>query len=140
MSAILTERLSVAPAWRQPALVLGLLMLALLLLYRETATAMVAIWTRSDTFAHLSDNRLATGVDHLVYGWVFFGVVIMVMFMIGARWSEPDAPVSQVAAATDAGARVATWNVVFVPALAALVVMSLPHIGLMAARQQVTEA
>ena len=39
---------------------------------------------------HLSGNKLAAGVDHLVYGWLFFGVVIMLMFIIGARWSEPD--------------------------------------------------
>jgi len=37
---------------------------------------------------HLSGNKLAAGVDHLIYGWVFFGIVIMVMFMIGARWAE----------------------------------------------------
>lgn len=37
---------------------------------------------------HLSGNKLAAGVDHLIYGWVFFGVVIMLMFFIGARWSE----------------------------------------------------
>ncbi len=39
---------------------------------------------------HLSGNRLAVGVDHLVYGWVFFGVVILAMFWIGARWREDD--------------------------------------------------
>ena len=39
---------------------------------------------------HFSGNKIATGVDHLIYGWVFFGVVIMLMFMIGARWAEPD--------------------------------------------------
>lgn len=38
---------------------------------------------------HLSNNKLAVGVDHLVYGWVFFGIVIVIMFMIGMRWSEP---------------------------------------------------
>ena len=37
---------------------------------------------------HLSGNKLAVGVDHLIYGWVFFGIVIMAMFAIGARWSE----------------------------------------------------
>lgn len=55
----------------------------------------VANWLRAYMIVmlgHLSDNRIATGVDHLVYGWVFFGVVIMIMFMIGARWSEPDRP------------------------------------------------
>lgn len=38
---------------------------------------------------HISGNKLAVGVDHLIYGWVFFGVVITIMFGIGMRWSEP---------------------------------------------------
>lgn len=37
---------------------------------------------------HLSGNKLAVGVDHLIYGWLFFGVVIMLMFIIGARWAD----------------------------------------------------
>lgn len=37
---------------------------------------------------HLSGNKLAAGVDHLIYGWVFFGVVILLMFMIGAKWAD----------------------------------------------------
>ncbi len=37
---------------------------------------------------HLSDNRLAAGVDHLIYGWVFFGMVMLLMYWIGARWRE----------------------------------------------------
>lgn len=51
----------------------------------------VANWLRAYMIVmlgHLSGNKLAAGVDHLIYGWVFFGVVIMIMFMIGARWSE----------------------------------------------------
>jgi len=39
---------------------------------------------------HYSGGTIATGVDHLIYGWVFFGIVIVIMFAIGARWSEPD--------------------------------------------------
>lgn len=39
---------------------------------------------------HLSDMRLATGVDHLIYGWVFFGVVMLIVFSIGAIWREPE--------------------------------------------------
>lgn len=39
---------------------------------------------------HLSGNKLAAGVDHLIYGWVFFGIVIATMFVIGMRWAEPD--------------------------------------------------
>ncbi|MBV5298094.1 MAG: exosortase A [Rhodoferax sp.] len=39
---------------------------------------------------HLSGNKLATGVDHLIYGWLFFGIVILLMFMVGAHWAEPE--------------------------------------------------
>jgi exosortase A len=43
---------------------------------------------------HVSDNKLATGVDHLVYGWAFFGIVILGLFWLGARWQEPEDVVS----------------------------------------------
>ena len=61
------------------------------------AVPIVANWLRAYMIVmlgHLSGNRLAVGVDHLVYGWVFFGLVIGVMFMIGARWSQPSEPPS----------------------------------------------
>ena len=38
--------------------------------------------------AHLSNMRLALGVDHLVYGWVFFGFVMLLLFSVGSRWQE----------------------------------------------------
>ncbi len=59
------------------------------------AAPIVANWLRAYLIVmlgHVSDNKLAAGADHLVYGWAFFGIIIMVMFMIGARWSEPDLP------------------------------------------------
>ncbi len=37
---------------------------------------------------HLSNMQLAVGVDHLVYGWVFFGLVMMLLFWIGSYWRE----------------------------------------------------
>ncbi len=40
--------------------------------------------------AHLSDYRLAMGVDHFIYGWVFFGVVIFALFFIGNLFSDHD--------------------------------------------------
>ncbi|MDE2504020.1 MAG: exosortase A, partial [Burkholderiales bacterium] len=55
----------------------------------------IANWLRAYMIVmlgHLSNNRLAVGVDHIVYGWIFFGIVITIMFFIGARWSEPPAP------------------------------------------------
>ncbi|MDZ7656097.1 MAG: exosortase A [Sulfurimicrobium sp.] len=38
--------------------------------------------------AHLSDMKLALGVDHYIYGWVFFGIVMLLLFWIGAFWRE----------------------------------------------------
>ncbi|MFA9460957.1 exosortase A [Thiohalorhabdus methylotrophus] len=38
--------------------------------------------------AHLSDMRLATGVDHIIYGWVFFGVVMVLLFWLGGFWRD----------------------------------------------------
>jgi exosortase A len=38
--------------------------------------------------AHLSDMKLALGVDHLIYGWVFFGLVMLLLFWIGSFWRE----------------------------------------------------
>jgi exosortase A len=49
---------------------------------------------------HLSNMKLAVGVDHLIYGWVFFGLVMLLLFWIGSFWREdqvdetaPQAPV-----------------------------------------------
>lgn len=58
---------------------------------------LLANWLRAYMIVmlgHLSGNRLAVGVDHLIYGWVFFGVVMLAMFMIGARWTEPEPAVA----------------------------------------------
>lgn len=89
----------------------------------------VANWIRAYIIVmlgHLSNNRIATGVDHLVYGWVFFGVVITIMFVIGARWSEPD----RVPAAVPAGGVVFQpslgWPVYALPLAMVLAVLALP--------------
>ncbi len=58
----------------------------------------VANWLRAYMIVmlgHYSGNRLAVGVDHLIYGWVFFGLVIGIMFMIGSRWSQANDPPTQ---------------------------------------------
>lgn len=56
---------------------------------------LVANWARAYfivMLGHLSDGRLAAGVDHLIYGWVFFGVIIALMFWIGSFWREDVPP------------------------------------------------
>lgn len=65
----------------------------------------VANWLRAYMIVmlgHLSGNKLAAGVDHLIYGWVFFGMVIMIMFVIGARWTEPESEFTPPAATAGA--------------------------------------
>lgn len=43
--------------------------------------------------AHFTKMEYATGADHLVYGWLFFGLVIGLMFWVGRFWEEdPSVP------------------------------------------------
>lgn len=41
---------------------------------------------------HWSDMRLAVGVDHLIYGWVFFCLISLLLFWTGARWRDAAPP------------------------------------------------
>jgi EpsI family protein len=46
--------------------------------------------------------KLALGIDHLIYGWLFFGLVMLLLFWVGSFWRDDidaevvpdDAPVS----------------------------------------------
>lgn len=52
----------------------------------------VANWVRAYgivLLGHVSEMRIAAGVDHLIYGWFFFGFVMALLFWIGSRWREP---------------------------------------------------
>ncbi len=58
--------------------------------------------------AHLSDMRLATGADHLIYGWQFYGLVMLVIFWAGFRWRDEQTlrlPIAQKARLYPGGAR-----------------------------------
>ncbi len=60
------------------------------------AVAIVANWLRAYgivMIAHLSGMKLALGVDHYIYGWVFFGIVIFLLMGIGSIWTEHPEPV-----------------------------------------------
>ncbi|MBS0402169.1 MAG: exosortase A [Proteobacteria bacterium] len=61
---------------------------------------LLANWVRAYLIVllgHVSGNTIATGVDHLIYGWLFFGLVIGVMFFIGSRWVDPPRQIPQAA-------------------------------------------
>jgi exosortase A len=91
----------------------------------------VANWVRAYfivLLGHLSNNRLAVGADHLVYGWVFFGIVVSLMFLIGARWTEP--PVSEEALPTlPGGPSNENRNLWLIVVGMAAALMWLPHIA-----------
>ena len=93
----------------------------------------LANWVRAYLIVllgHTSGNKLAAGVDHVVYGWAFFGVVVMLMFLIGARWSEPEAPAPKarvlLKTETYGPESVSVWMV----GTALAVLILLPHGGL----------
>ncbi|HTQ00912.1 MAG TPA: exosortase A [Casimicrobiaceae bacterium] len=57
------------------------------------AVPIVANWVRAYMIVmlgHLTSNRIAVGADHLIYGWVFFAVVMLLLFVIGSRWREDE--------------------------------------------------
>jgi exosortase A len=70
----------------------------------------VANWLRAYgivMIGHMSGMELATGVDHLVYGWLFFGVIMFIMFWIGSYWREDDKPAEADAAGAAQASRAA---------------------------------
>jgi exosortase A len=52
---------------------------------------------------HLSGMTLAVGVDHIIYGWLFFGLVMFVLFWLGSLWRE-DNPHGEQAGTAASGA------------------------------------
>ena len=75
---------------------------------------------------HYSDMKLATGVDHLLYGWLFFGLVIMLMFWVGSFWwdkTPEEEPATELSAAErDASVNSYWWGL----PLVLMVVMAAP--------------
>jgi exosortase A len=51
----------------------------------------VANWLRAYMIVmigHLSSMQYAVGIDHLIYGWLFFGLVMLMLFWVGSYWRE----------------------------------------------------
>jgi exosortase A len=102
----------------------------------------VANWLRAYMIVmigHLSSNKLAVGVDHLIYGWVFFGIVVGLMFLIGARWAEPPVAADGPAAFGNAAklpSRLGLWPA----AAAALALLLAPTLVLRAVDSAILQA
>lgn len=80
--------------------------------------------------AHWTDMEHAVGVDHLVYGWLFFGVVMFLLFWVGSLFREDDHPEeeSRQQLTTRAGnpSPSVVFPVVMPPVLAAVVLSMAP--------------
>lgn len=57
--------------------------------------------------AYQTDNEVAVGVDHIIYGWLFFTIVTFLLLAIGMsfRDGDSDAPASEAGPAAPATAR-----------------------------------
>lgn len=92
----------------------------------------IANWLRAYMIVmlgHLSGNELATGVDHLIYGWLFFGVVILAMLFVGARWADAPEPNTSPLVSADLERLVSVrsdWPTALA-ALVALAIVASPH-------------
>ena len=86
--------------------------------------------------AHLSDMKLALGVDHYIYGWVFFGIVMLLLFWIGSFWREDDQPAPIQPQAVAASSGIGRARPILPVAVAVLVVAGLwpAYAGWLAAR------
>lgn len=80
--ALLYAYLSFRAYWRRAVFVLA-----------GIAVAIIGNWLRAYgivMIAHLSGMKLALGVDHFIYGWVFFGILIFALMWFGSLWIEPE--------------------------------------------------
>lgn len=92
----------------------------------------VANWIRAYLIVllgHLSGNKIAVGVDHLVYGWVFFGVIVALMYGVGILWREPEAAIStRTIAGPGAPTRTPRTRAFWATAISACIVLVMPHL------------
>ena len=82
-----------------------------LFMVASVVVPIVANWIRAYMIVmlgHLSNNKLAVGVDHLIYGWIFFGFVMGLLFWIGSMWQENDVPAQLPRVAPDVSATIKT--------------------------------
>ena len=40
--------------------------------------------------AHYSNMKLAVGIDHFIYGWLFFGIIMLLLFWVGSQFADHD--------------------------------------------------
>lgn len=79
---------------------------------------------------HFSGMTLATGVDHLVYGWVFFGFVIFILFFIGSYWADPLETFQKPLAKKSINDKTSSFNSILISQLSIFAIMLITVYGL----------
>jgi EpsI family protein len=72
-------------SWKRRALFIAL----------SVAVPIVANWVRAYLIVligHASDMKLAVGVDHLIYGWIFYAIVMCLLLWVGSSFADGPAP------------------------------------------------
>ena len=88
----------------------------------------VANWLRAYMIVmigHLSDMRYAVGIDHLIYGWVFFGVVMLILFWIGSFWREDRVPPAVTAVSMAPAQEISSFRATIAATLAASLIVAI---------------
>ena len=89
---------------------------------------------------HLSDMKLATGVDHIIYGWIFFGVVMLLLFYIGSFWHDELFSISAGDEPADADLESSRYNFLSVSILSLLCFAVWPLLAAELHARQATQA
>ncbi len=101
-------------SWTRRALFIGL----------SIVVPIVANWIRAYLIVFIgytSDMQLAVGVDHLIYGWIFYAFVMCLLLWVGSRFSDDDAPEKREASAEPVEVRPSPlYRTVFVACAAVL--------------------
>ena len=74
---------TVYKSWRRRAALIGASIVVPILANGVRAYSIILI-------AHKLDARLAEGIDHLIYGWLFFSLISGALLSLGFRWHELD--------------------------------------------------
>lgn len=80
--------------------------------------------------AYYTDNKLAIGVDHIVYGWGFFAFITIILLLVGMKFADrgddDDENGLETPLATDAGAPVPVRKTVVAGVVAVAVAAAAP--------------
>ena len=78
--------------------------------------------------AYWSDNRIATGADHLIYGWGFSVAILVLLMFIGMRFSDrmPEVPATSPSSKIETSTSMSLLALLLTVAISAILICSAP--------------